>query len=1021
MAGKNIQLLKKFPQDEISKAWDKDEYVTGLTFGDGLWVLLTDPESSLNGQTWWTNGEFPTKEISEGWGMSYDITNLSYCYDRWVLFMSGEAGYSDQKWFTNAKLPESDINKYLKEGYRITSLDFGVDRWGVVMSKDTGWGDQYYQITSEFPTDEIKKGWDKDYYVSFCVYGKGKWVLVMTKDSGFENQFYFRNNQFPEQDIRTKMKDGFEITNISYSNGIWVAVLSVLEDNDSSDESTEDGGQKGGNEDELVEIDEETNESLELNAELFDTDNVDADVLPIYEKGYSLMDKDNYKEALACFQKVLKLEPDFIGALNYAGVCSSWLDDYEGAVKYYEKAYQLTKKPPLLIGNLISMYSYFDNIEAIGKLVKEVPPRSLEKVDHASGCYGLGEYFEQSKDLKTALKWYKKATVISPDSDSYKEKYEEIKRLIEGGDDDDESASGNIRIEVPALVSIEEIQKELEGLTGLKEIKQDIDSLMKYLRIEKMRKERGISGTSMSLHAVFSGPPGTGKTTVARLLGKIYRSLGLLQKGHVVEVDRSGLVAEYIGQTAIKTNKVIDSALDGILFIDEAYALNPPDGGRDFGKEAIDTILKRMEDDRDRLVVVVAGYTDEMGQFIASNPGLTSRFTRSFKFVDYKPEELLEIFTKIAASSGYNIKSDANEYLNRYFTHIYESRTKTFGNARKVRNIWEEIVRMQSTRLAEQQEVTDSDLVTITVEDTRMALSDEFDDDLNDTLEKVLEDLNNMVGLQNVKQDVLMLLNYIKVEKIRFEKGLTTQKPALHTVFYGPPGTGKTTVARLLGRIFKVLGLLKVGQVVEVSRADLVGEYVGHTAPKTNRVIDGALHGVLFIDEAYALKQNGNGSDFGQEAIDTMLKRMEDDRDKLAVVLAGYTEDMQMMIDSNSGLRSRFNRYFFFNDYSPEELYQIFENLVKKQRYTCEQDALDAVRQHLVDVWEQRDKTFGNARMVRNLFEKLTQVQSDRISKMESISDDDLISITLEDTNRIIPPSTTQQNGKSSGSIGFRR
>jgi|GEM_PF-235239 len=1018
MAGKNLLLLKKFPQDEISKAWDKDEYVTGLTFGDGLWILLTDPESNLNGQTWWTNGEFPTKEISEGWGMSYDITNLSYCYDRWVLFMSGEAGYSDQKWFTNAKLPESDINKYLKEGYRITSLDYGVDRWGVVLSKDTGWGDQYYLVTNEFPTEEIKKGWGKDYYVSFCVYGKGKWILVMTKDCGFENQFYFWNRQFPEQDIRSKMKEGFEISNVSYCNGIWIAILSVIGDLESDDETTEAGGHKGDNQ-ETNEDEDETDEVLELNEELFETDKVDPDILPIYEKGNSYMEKENYKEALNCFQKVLKLEPDFIGALNYAGVCCSWLDDYEGALKYYEIAYQLTKKPPLLLGNLISMYSYFDNIDAIGKVIKEAPVKSIEKIDHATGCYGLGEYYEQQKELTTALKWYKKASTLSPENDSYKEKYEEIKQLVEGGDNN-ESEPGNIRVEVPELVSIEEIQKELDNLTGLKEIKLDIDSLMKYLRIEKMRKERGISGTSMSLHAVFSGPPGTGKTTVARLLGKIYRSLGLLQKGHVVEVDRSGLVAEYIGQTAIKTNKVIDSALDGILFIDEAYTLNPPDGGRDFGKEAIDTILKRMEDERDRLVVVVAGYTDEMSLFIGSNPGLTSRFTRAFKFVDYKPEELQEIFQKIATGTGYKILEDAENYLKRYFTHIYESRTKTFGNARKVRNIWEEIVRMQSTRLAELYEVTDADLITITEADVRMALSDEFDDDLNDTLEKVLSDLNEMVGLQNVKQDVIMLLNYIKVEKIRFEKGLTTQRPALHTVFYGPPGTGKTTVARLLGRIFKVLGLLKIGQVVEVSRADLVGEYVGHTAPKTNRVIDEALHGVLFIDEAYALKQKGNGNDFGQEAIDTMLKRMEDDRDKLAVVLAGYTEEMQEMIDSNSGLRSRFNRYFFFNDYSPEELYQIFENLIKKQRYNCEQDALDAIKQYLDHLWETRDKSFGNARMVRNLFEKLTQVQSDRISRMESITDSDLVTITIEDTNRIIP-ATQQQNSKSSGSIGFRR
>jgi SpoVK/Ycf46/Vps4 family AAA+-type ATPase len=258
---------------------------------------------------------------------------------------------------------------------------------------------------------------------------------------------------------------------------------------------------------------------------------------------------------------------------------------------------------------------------------------------------------------------------------------------------------------------------ELNDLVGLENIKEEVKTLANFLKVQKIREERGLAQTSVSLHAVFCGPPGTGKTTVARLMSRIYQGLGFLKKGHLVETDRAGLVAGYIGKTAEKVEAVINSALDGVLFIDEAYALAPEDAERDFGREAIDVLLKRMEDNRDRLVVIVAGYTDEMTRFIESNPGLKSRFNRYFYFDDYKPDELLQIFEKMANKSHFHLRSDTRAKVLRLFEELYVRRDRTFGNARVARNLFEKSIERQANRLAVLSSLTDEVLTTLQPED----------------------------------------------------------------------------------------------------------------------------------------------------------------------------------------------------------------------------------------------------------------------------------------------------------------
>lgn len=263
--------------------------------------------------------------------------------------------------------------------------------------------------------------------------------------------------------------------------------------------------------------------------------------------------------------------------------------------------------------------------------------------------------------------------------------------------------------------------EHLNALIGLTSVKSEINSLTNYIKVQKMREGKGLKVSPVSLHCVFTGNPGTGKTTVARIVSDIYKELGLLQKGHLVETDRSGLVAEYVGQTAVKTNKIIDSALDGILFIDEAYSL--VDGGNsDFGREAIATLLKRMEDDRDRLVVILAGYTDDMKRFIDSNPGLQSRFNRYVEFPDYSAEELFQIFETSTQKYEYSLTEEASEVLKSILNNAVEHKDKNFGNGRFIRNLFEKVIENQANRISSIPNITAESLATIEAEDIQNAL-----------------------------------------------------------------------------------------------------------------------------------------------------------------------------------------------------------------------------------------------------------------------------------------------------------
>ncbi|WP_030059514.1 MULTISPECIES: right-handed parallel beta-helix repeat-containing protein [Streptomyces] len=519
----------------------------------------------------------------------------------------------------------------------------------------------------------------------------------------------------------------------------------------------------------------------------------------------------------------------------------------------------------------------------------------------------------------------------------------------------------------------------LESLVGLAGVKEQVATLVNLNKLARRRELAGMPALPMSRHLVFAGPPGTGKTTVARLYGSILAELGVLRSGHLTEVARADLVASVIGGTALKTTEVFQSALGGVLFLDEAYTLSAGSGGSgpDFGREAIDTLVKLMEDHREDIVVIVAGYSAEMTDFLASNPGLASRFSRTVEFANYSVEELVTIVERAAAGHGYELADGTREALAGLFERLPKG--EDFGNGRAARKVFEEMVDRQATRLATQADISDEDLALLVPEDVA---PEEAPQAARKDGTELLAELRAMVGLPAAKEQVEDLVNLIRQVRRREEAGLPTATISHHLVFAGPPGTGKTTVARLYGQLLAELGVLPGGQLIETARADLVGRYVGHTAQLTKEAFDRARGGVLFIDEAYTLTpRHGGGSDFGQEAVDTLMKLMEDHRDEVVVIVAGYEDEMRHFLASNPGLASRFSRQVEFGHYTDDELVTIVGRLAENAGYTCAPETLEALARLFGAV--PRDRTFGNGRFARQTLEGMITRQAGRLSRLD--------------------------------------
>jgi len=516
--------------------------------------------------------------------------------------------------------------------------------------------------------------------------------------------------------------------------------------------------------------------------------------------------------------------------------------------------------------------------------------------------------------------------------------------------------------------------EKLDAMVGLVPVKQEMKGLVARMQVEQKRRDQGLPVAALSQHMVFTGPPGAGKTEVARLIGEIFRALKVLRKGHLVETDRAGLVAGYIGQTATKTLDKCREALDGILFIDEAYSLaaSTGGGGADFGKEAIDTLLKFMEDNRDRIVVIVAGYRNEMRRFIDSNPGLNSRFSKTIEFPSYDANDLCEIFRRMAARQQFALPEGFEARLRPWI----EGRSKAddWANAREMRTLLEKTREAQALRVAKD---SSADVSQVTIEDVVLATGQQPEDN-EVSIAAALAKLDAMVGLAPVKQEVKRLSARLEVEQKRRAQGLPIAALSQHMVFTGPPGVGKTEVARVIGEIFRALKVLRKGHIVETDRAGLVAGYVGQTATKTLDKCREALDGILFIDEAYTLASTGGAYDFGKEAIDTLLKFMEDNRERIIVIVAGYPNDMRRFIESNPGLSSRFTKTINFPAYGAADLCEILKRMAARQQFSLPDDFVAALTPWIEQHTGSPD--WGNARSMRTLLEKAREAQAFRIA-----------------------------------------
>jgi len=539
---------------------------------------------------------------------------------------------------------------------------------------------------------------------------------------------------------------------------------------------------------------------------------------------------------------------------------------------------------------------------------------------------------------------------------------------------------------------LEEILLELDELVGLKKIKNNIREYIDYITYLQYRKEKGIEEEEeINLHSVFTGNPGTGKTTLVKLLGKIYHAMGLLSKGHVLTVDSNDLIAGYVRQTGENTKKKIKEARGGILFIDEAYMLFKKDSPNDFGPEAIATLITEMSDGLGDIAIMVAGYPKEMDTFINSNPGLKSRFRNHYHFEDFTPNELIDIAKYAAKHKDVILDKDALEKIRKIVTNAYRKRDQSFGNARLVHSIIDEAKMNLGIRLVRQykpNKITKKLLSTIKAEDIEELEIDKQSEKLhldidNNLLYEAQKELDNLIGLIEIKQEVQDLIRLTKY--YRESNRDILRAFSLHSVFLGNPGTGKTTVARIIGKVYKALGLLERGHLVEVDGSDLIAGYVGQTSLKTKELIKSAMGGILFIDEAYAITESTSGqsnTDFGKKAIAALIKEMEDHRGEFGLIVAGYTDNMKQFLETNPGMKSRFDRTFHFLDFTEQELWNIALVMLAKKGLLPDNKATVHIKEYITQRYKNRSKFFGNARAIRKMVEKAYRNQELRMADL---------------------------------------
>jgi SpoVK/Ycf46/Vps4 family AAA+-type ATPase len=525
-------------------------------------------------------------------------------------------------------------------------------------------------------------------------------------------------------------------------------------------------------------------------------------------------------------------------------------------------------------------------------------------------------------------------------------------------------------------ISVEDVMKELDGFVGMKSVKEAIRRIAQEIAVQKHLIELGKAQEGLTKYNfILTGNPGTGKSTVARIFGKIFKALGVTSTDKVTEKVPKDIIGMYLNESDKLMDAAITEAMGGVLFLDEAYDLEPMDeAGRSTnseGKKAVQTLMTRMENEAGKFVVVCAGYPNEMAAFMNSNPGLKRRFSHTIHIDDYTAEELLEIYERAAKAKKYNF-SLADDTVRmkalNMFRNMVAMKDDKFGNAGEAMKKVAETKTNINNRIAAvpYDQWTPEFLNTAY---TAYAEDIPYVEPEKVSIDECLEELKQLIGLGGVKASLTKLAHTInnEIENARVENR-RPEIPLGHYLFLGNPGTGKTTVARLMGKILYSMGVLPTPNVVEVGKANLVGRFQGDTEAITSHVVDTAIGGILFIDEAYQLTDG-----YGKVALQTLVTRLENDRGKFVCIAAGYSFEMQQFLAENSGFESRFPKQnrIVFEDYSPEELFDIFMIHARKGGYILDAMAENAVRGKLTMLYNSRGRTFGNGREARNLFEEV--------------------------------------------------
>ena len=545
------------------------------------------------------------------------------------------------------------------------------------------------------------------------------------------------------------------------------------------------------------------------------------------------------------------------------------------------------------------------------------------------------------------------------------------------GEVDINQMTSMIRSNLTGEFATQSLENRLDSLIGLKKVKEQLANLGKVSNLSNLRKAQGLPSTDSFLHATFVGSPGTGKTTVAHIVGQIYKSYGLLSRGHVVTVDRKSLVGRYYDSELKAVEQAVNSAQGGVLFIDEAYNLYVEDDPKDPGHKIIETLLTYLSDSNYKdWMLVLAGYPKEIDKLINSNPGLKSRIAQRFIFDDYDVDELMQIAELYCRDHFYIMDDQVRTHLRSVIQRDYSSRDDKFGNARYVISLFENtIVPNMARRL--------SSIDNPSARQLQKIESVDIPSMHNYKESRAMNALKDMVGLANLKDSIALHLNFVKMTNLRIQKGMHTSMPPLHMVFTGNPGTGKTTVADFMGEIYASMGILSNGDVIRVEKADLIGQRVGETESKTKAVLSRAKGNILFIDEAYQLAPHNGAGEEGRIVVETLLTALSNDHLDTIVILAGYPEDMENLLSINSGLRSRFPYTFHFEDYSVDELVNIAIRKAAEEEFVFSKAALVRLRALIKSEVMRKKPSFGNARYVTRLIStRILPNMATRLSNM---------------------------------------